>query len=222
MGSKAAENPGRHWHAQCLVVPPATPHQNTGSLDSVEQLLLSLSRRGLTVHRCGDCFEAMAELVCHERHRRQGKTRDPLVVVLIDPQRQPLAEGLFNAALRHGSTSVFWEFQGGASARLIAYRPHAPARAEVSLNLTPPPTPIVARGVSATSAERPALRLTLEPEAPVLRIAPTDDGNGETAEPDVSRPPGSAAGGAALLTDEELSMLLGEGPDELFPGGARA
>lgn len=221
MVSKAAESTGRHWHALCLVVLPATPQPSAESRESVEQLLLSLSRRGLTVHRCRDCFEAMAEVVCHERHRRQGTTRDPLVVVLIDPNEQPFAEGLFNAALRQGSTAVFWEFQGGASARLIAYRPHGAPRAEAPLSLTPPPTPMVARGVSVTPAERPALRLTPDPEPPVLRIAPMD-ADVESVGSDAARSSGSSAGGAALLTDEELSMLLGEGPDGSFPGGARA
>lgn len=204
MAPTAAESTNRQWHATCLVVPPV--HADSASRAGVEQLVTSLARRGLTINRCDNCFDAMADLVLHERARRAGRSRDPLVVILIDAHRQPAATALFDAAVKHAPSTVFWEFQGGTSLRLTAFRPQPRHTHDPELALTPPPTPIVARGVSVPRpTERPPLRLATDTEIEPLPLRSPP------------RPPASA-----LLTDEELSMLLGEGPDEGISGGTRA
>ncbi|MBL8745216.1 MAG: hypothetical protein JNK58_02550 [Phycisphaerae bacterium] len=211
MASSTAEPPPGQWNATCIVV--TTSRLDAPAAASVEQLVASLDRRGLTVVRSGDAFDAMASLVEHERLRRAGRKPEPLVMVLVDPSHQPNAADLFNSTMRYGPSTAFWEFQSGPSHRLTAYRPPPAAAPPPALSIAPPPTPIVARGVSTPRAsERQPLRLTHEAEVEALPLRMV--GSREEEEP--------GAPGAALVTDEELSMLLGEGNDEGWSGGARA
>ncbi len=214
MATIAAESTGGRWHATCLLVPPR--HTDSALSAGVEQLVTSLARRGLTINRCENCFDAMADLVLHERGLRAGRSREPLVVIFIEPKDQPAAAAIADAALKHGSSTVYWEFQGGPPLRLTAFRPQPKRAIELELSLTPPPTPIVARGVAAPrQPERQPLRIVHDTEIEPLPLrivsAPAD------AAVHAARPQA-----AALLTDEELSMLLGEGPEDGFSGGTSA
>lgn len=211
MGTTAAEPTAGNWHATCLIVPPSG--EAPAPAAAVEQLASSLTRRGLSVIRSSGPHDAMADLVVHERRRRAQRAPEPLVVILVDAPRQPASAPLYLAALKHAPSTVFWEFCGGPNMRLTAYHPPAERAPEPELNLTPPPTPMVARGVSpARPPERQPLRLTHESEIeaiPLRIVSPPDEND--------ARPPAGA-----LLTDEELSMLLGEGPEEGWTGGTRA
>lgn len=191
----------RRWHATCLVVGPEP--DRGGGAGSVSELIESLIRRELTVRRCTNSYDAMAELVLHERVCRNQPRSDPLVVVLVDPPTMPNAPSLFDAGVRHAPRAIFWEFQSGPASKLAAYRPApaVPSRKPVMSHFGPLVSPSPPEPERASPA-RPLLRLTDDREEPIARAG----------DPATSDRACANESGALVLSDEELSMLLGEGP----------
>ncbi len=187
--------PHGRWRATCLLASPE--RDASASRASVDELRASLIRRGLTVKECATYHEVMAEAAMHERARRAGEPREPLVVVLIEPDPAGPAAALYDAALRHAPTTVFWELGSGASPRLSAFRPLVKDRAP------------------AEQAAPAAVPHACRPARPPLRLAGDPAHVDEHSESEGASP-------ASLLSEEELTMLLGEGPDFDHPGGKRA
>jgi hypothetical protein len=177
----------RRWHATCLVV--AADTDRARGPGTVAALIDSLIRRELTVRRCEDGYAAMAELVLHERAARRQPNADPLVVVIVDPATMPHASALFEAGIRHAPRAIFWEYQTGPSGKLAAYRPE-----------------------TSESPRKPA-PFTAAPARPTLRLTPEHDEAETTpgAAAQIDRPR-LAEPASLVLSDDELSMLLGEGP----------
>lgn len=201
-------HPSRRWRATCVVVTPGSEGEaGPGSVAELEQ---SLRNRELTVRRAADPFDAMADVMLHERDRRQNRPVDPMVVVLVEPALLPEAGALFDTAQRHAPRVVFWEYQTGPGARLIAYRrtPPDPHRTE-SIRSTKAPAPsILARGAPPGPDTPPVLRLTPQH----ANAPPLAQPAGRAPERDAAEP------SASILSDEELSMLLGEGPSRRSRG----
>lgn len=200
-----------HWHARCLLVRPAEQSDDISS--GLQQLISSLTRRGLTVSSCVSCFDAMAELTNIQRERRAGRNSEPVVVVLVCPERIAHVVALHEAALKYAPGAVFWQFQDGGALRLTAYHGPGPVEPSVSVNRAPPSAPMVARGAPAAASERAPLRLTPEADSGPLPLRLAREADDTSAKADAAH---------SLLTDEELSMLLGEGFVEGSSGGARA
>lgn len=211
----------RTWPATCLVVEP--PASNA----SVDHLIGSLKKRGMIVRRCENAHAAMADLIRHQCGRRSHSSHrgsseaslDPLVVVMVEPRLLPRSEELYEAGLRHAPRAVFWEFKGHPVERLTAYRP-AQGRQVTPLPAEHEP-PLVARGVPArkpASESRPALRLAGETDPrPGPLLTETSRCETESSE----RLPDTFPREHARLTEEELIMLLGEGPEGEIPGEKR-
>jgi len=161
--------------------------------DDLAPLREALSRRSVDVRQCSGAADAMAELMLHERDRRARRTREPIVVVFVSPERTDTPGELFEAASRFAPSAVFWEYQTSPVPRLAGYRPSIP---------TPP-----------AEAARPAAP---RHEQPRLRLAIGDQESGDDSSPAPSTPDHSKSSTpqshASLLSDEELAMLLGDEP----------
>lgn len=138
-------------------------------------------------------YDALAEL-CAERA--------PAALIIVEPNATPHAAELLDACAKYAPHATLWRYDGDADERLRAFT-HAPGAHQPK----PPETPDVVVRPAVAQSMRP------HPPRPALRLAPTDD-HSAPLPPDAHDPPP-----ASVLSDDELSMLLGDEPNR--DGGAR-
>lgn len=199
MAERFEQADSRSCRARCVLLVP--PESSISGAD-IAELERVLERRSVSTRRCEDSYHAMAELVMLARERGMASRGEPTVVVVVEPERSSSADELYDAAVRYAPHVVFWEYQGGASPRLSAYRGKPRTSA----------APIAPPAVNAPSASSPPLRLAQDAEESLPDAAPSAEHvSGADRPAAVTRRPS--------LTDEELSMLLGsDGPR---PGNER-
>lgn len=216
------------------------PHAAPGGAgDPVFELEEALLRRGVDIVRCRDAYDAMAELVLHEAARREGRSHDPLIVILVEPTKHgESARSLYEAARRYAPHAAFWGYETGPTPRLAAYAPEpsmpAPVRAPAAVapgtNGTPVAPTVVVRAPAVGAGVAPFADLRnardgRTPDRPTLRLAGENgaagsaargEGNGSAPRVHVGRATAQA------LTHEELEMLTREeapAPRAVAPGG---
>lgn len=199
---------------ECLLLNPV------GGPGAPLDLLRVLRERGLRAAEARDPFDAMATLALHERHRALDRDPAPLILLLVEPDRQPEARLLVASAARYAPRAVVWEFVPARTPQLTAYRP-APTAPEIVVRprrLSPtgptaPAAPDDTRGTPRASMRPiapPSLRLTHEAPGAfnaagaAPRASAIDTADGEPEAP--------ASRVAPLVSDEELAMLLGTVP----------
>jgi len=162
-----------------------------------DDLLEAFGSRGLTSERAADVFAAMAWAVSHARSGTPDG-RDAAAVVLVEPEGFP--EGrvidLLAALDRYAPHVVRWRYDESATPRLRGFT-------EVVREKAPPPPPAPPSSRSAPAANGnapPRLRLTgVDPDAP--------------APPASSRAIENPGATPDLLSEDEIDMLLGDGPE---------
>ena len=146
-------------------------------------------------------YQAMADLVEHERAHRTGAHPGPLVLIVVEPTRFPGAADLVDAASRFSPRAVCWRFSASDDPQLAAYVSDAPSEP------TTPPGPVHVRpSVADTIRPRPT-----QSQRPRLRLA-GDPGNVSHNE---GEPPEDGQAGVdeqhrPTLSEEELDMLLSD------------
>lgn len=172
-----------------------------GAPSPPESLRRAIASRDAEIVLRSSPYQAMADLVEHERAFLEGHRPGALVLIIIDPARLPHAEDLADAAARHTPHSVVWRFSASADPPLAAF-PTPPPR-----DSSPAPTHVqISPGVADTILPRH----TQTPK-PRLRLA-VDDQNishnegdraedGQDGDPEPHRP---------VLTEQELEMLLSD------------
>lgn len=217
MNAQADASPAGAWHATCLILAPPGLRGGSGAVDL---LVRSLERRGLEVRSARDAYEGMADLLIHKRHRRHEGRLDPIVLVLVEPERLRGAAALHEATLRHAPHAVLWEFHPGPPPSLRAFRGVRPG---LERDLPTPAPRALRTQPEAPPAEHPAAG---EGGAVGLRL--TGEGGGMQQQPNqggiIGKTDSFSWGQemkAPLLTEEELSMLLGGPESQPGAGGNR-
>ena len=218
----------------CAVLCPHVAQGGAG--DPVFELEEALLRRGVDILRCRDAYDAMAELVLHEAARREGRSHDPLIVILVEPAKHgEAARSLYEAARRHAPHAAFWGYETGPSPRLAAYAP--PASTPQASAATPTATaaaPLTAQakprvmvrpiGSSLAGSDSAGSHSALEnqngsarearedvgPARPTLRLAGENSVNVVAGRGEANGSAPRVHGGRATaqsLTHEELEML---------------
>jgi len=197
-------------------------------------LLAALERRSVTIQRCRDVFDAMTEMVLHERAIASQATAQPFIVVLVEPGKLVQTEQLARAASIYAPHVGLWQYEDTPRPRLQAYvAPQRAAQVEPVGRAGPQSgLPGLKKGGGAGGG--PSLRLAGWAEedgqssAPLDRSSTREDAcwlSGGDSSPEAGKIGGSggkeqelreaeeadeAAGGSVALTQEELSMLLSD------------
>jgi hypothetical protein len=158
-----------------------------------------LRQRGVSVAHAGSSYAALAELCA------AGAPHGTAVsLVMVDPASLGRAAQVVRAAARYAPAAVVWAFEGGPKPQL---RPVTEADLVAWGGVDDAPeSDIPIRPYRNGLARSPALRLTDHSPPEGAQSAPPPDSDGSGEKPGQSR---------HILTQEELSMLLGEGE----PGG---
>jgi len=181
---------------RCLIV---APRAGDGEYEIPDDLLRSLRKHDVTVDRRPGVFSAIAAMIDHEKLRKRREATEGMALVVVDPERVARADELVGASERYAPSVVCWRYDSHTRLKLHAY--------QVTPSKEEPESAKPSRSDSAWSgSDAPRLRLTSEDEL---------DGDFEPAldEREASRY-GTAVGADAtqLLTEDELSMLLGDDP----------
>lgn len=168
------------------------------------ELMAALQRKQLDIREHRSVISAMAEIMAHTREIRAGRTRQPLVLLIVDRTAVSRADELVAACTIYAPHAVAWTYDRAATPALRSYHANGsankPAPAAVAtgtqpkprivISHTPPPSPQI---TIVRKAEPPRLRLTDQQEPPAPRP--------HAEEPD-DQPP--------ALSDDELRMLLSD------------
>lgn len=153
-------------------------------------LAAALRKRAVPTVVRRNVFDALAEL-CAERA--------PAALIIVEPNAIARAAELLDACAKHAPHAAVWRYDAAANERLRAFAPPPPAAA-------PDRPETVVRTAARASAAAPG-------RGPSLRLAPAD-------EHDAPFPPEPAdPSPSSILSDDELSMLLGDAPER--DGGPR-
>ncbi len=219
MGAEGNEHTdgGRRFVVLCA---PATHGPGGAASGHVpDDLRRAIATRGadLLVRSCA--YEAMADLVEHERALRSGGPASPLVLIVVEPDGVPGAGALVDAATRYTPHAVCWRYGASDEPRLAAFIDPAHAGRTDDPTETGPtpgparPTPTSIPGAAdtirphPTPSGQPRLRLTGEGSD-----VSHNEGEREPTE-DPERP---------VLSEEELEMLLSDEWDRQTGGGGSA
>lgn len=181
---------------RCLIV---SPKGGDGGHEIPDDLLRSLRKHDVTIDRRPGVFDAIASMIKHERLRKRREAKEGMALVVVDPDRVARAEELVGASERYAPSVVCWRYDSHTKLKLHAYEVSAPKAEEEIVPM---------HGGSSWGGGNAA-------GAPTLRLA----GEGEfDAGPDTGLDEseasryGSMVGADAtqLLTEDELSMLLGD------------
>jgi hypothetical protein len=194
--SGAGEQPG----VRCLIV---SPRDASGAHEIPDDLLRSLRKHDVTIDRRPGVFDAIAAMITHEKLRKRREAKEGMAMVVVDPDRVPRAEELVGASERYAPSVVCWRYDSHTKLKLHAFQITPPKASE--------PAPPARHASSWSNGGTTPLRLAGGGEFEA-GFEPGLD------ESDSSRY-GSVVGADAtqLLTEDELSMLLG---DEPFDGSA--
>lgn len=179
-----------------VVVCPPDEHGRTVPPEPLSRVLAT--RNANVVVRAG-VYAAMCDLMEHERDVASGHPREPMVVLVVEPDRVPMATELVGAVLRYVPHAVCWRFDADREPQLRAFDEGPRAREVIGAQ---GPGVTVRRDVGPirprpTQSPAPRLRLTAdEPIDAPLEPRPDEE---EDAEPE--RP---------ALSEEELDMLLSD------------
>lgn len=198
--SKDTSGSGEQPGVRCLIV---SPKDANGAHQIPDDLLRSLRKHDVTIDRRPGVFDAIAAMITHEKLRKRREAKEGMAMVVVDPDRVPRAEELVGASERYAPSVVCWRYDSHTKLKLHAYQITPPKASE--------PVPPARREGSWNNGGAPQLRLAGEGEFEADYEPGLDDS-------DSSRY-GSVVGADAtqLLTEDELSMLLG---DEPFDGSA--
>lgn len=152
------------------------------------ELKTVLDRRGVGVVEVGGPCDAVANTFEEAGYRTRPALDEPVVLMLVDPTRLPEAGHVVRSVQSHLPRAVCWMYQAGANPRLRAV-----VESDVSAWLGEETDDLIS--VVRSPTPRPKA-------APGLRLSGTE------AE---AKPSGDSG---SMLTDEELSMLLGENERE--------
>lgn len=187
--TSSGDQPG----VRCLIVSPRGPE---GEHQIPDDLLRSLRKHDVTIDRRPGVFDAIAAMITHEKLRKRREAKEGMALVVVDPERVPRAEELVGASERYAPSVVCWRYDSHTKLKLHAYQ------------ITPPKP---AEPVSAPRAESS----WNTNGGTHLRLTGAEDYDSEPSldDNDASRY-GSVVGVDAtqLLTEDELSMLLGDEP----------
>lgn len=202
----------------CAVLCPHAVQGGAG--DPVFELEEALLRRGVDILRCRDAYDAMAELVLHEAARREGRSHDPLIVILVEPAKHgEAARSLYEAARRHAPHAAFWAYETGPSPRLAAFAPAPLAPAPAVASAAPHARPQVVVKPSGPVAPLAVANGTVDAHQaggsarPPLRLAGEGAASAAAGRVDAGGPAPRVHAGRATaqaLTHEELEMLTRE------------
>jgi len=186
---------------RCLIVAPKKPD---GTHEIPDDLLRSLRKHDVTIDRRPGVFDAIAAMITHEQLRKKREATEGMAMVVVDPDQVPRAEELVGASERYAPSVVCWRYDSHTKLKLHAYQIAPPKPTE-------PITPKPGKGDGAWGGDSPTLRLAGEGEYEGGFESGLDDSESSRY--------GSVVGADAtqLLTEDELSMLLG---DEPFDGSA--
>ena len=198
--SRGSGDAGKQPGVRCLIV---SPRDADGKHVIPDDLLRSLRKHDVTIDRRPGVFDAIAAMITHEKLRKRREAKEGMAMVVVDPDRVPRAEELVGASERYAPSVVCWRYDSHTKLKLHAYQVEQPRAVE--------PAGPAHGGSSWGVGGSPQLRLAGEGE-----FEPGSEADLEESE--ASRY-GSVVGADAtqLLTEDELSMLLG---DEPFDGSA--
>jgi|GEM_PF-6192359 len=197
--SKGAGGSGAQPGVRCLIV---SPMGADGKHQIPDDLLRSLRKHDVTIDRRPGVFDAIASMITHEQLRKRREAKEGMAMVVVDPDRVPRAEELVGASERYAPSVVCWRYDSHTKLKLHAYQVAPPKALEPSAPST---------GAGSWGKGEPQLRLAGEGEY--------EAGFDSSLDESESSRYGTAVGADAtqLLTEDELSMLLGDGP---FDGSA--
>lgn len=170
------------------------------------ELTALLAQRGLALETCDNPYAAAARLCRLERTGRarrraaQGGLEAPsapmpqsaLVLLLAEPSRLPLREGIIRVLELHAPSTVCWVYERAAGPSLRTVELHSLANERPEQD-----KPVVPNG---SNHPRPS-RLPQDP--PSLTLVTPPPASGPAPQVPINT--------ANLLTDEELAMLLSDG-----------
>jgi len=194
--SGSGDQPG----VRCLIV---SPRDADGKHVIPDDLLRSLRKHDVTIDRRPGVFDAIAAMITHEKLRKRREAKEGMAMVVVDPDRVARAEELVGASERYAPSVVCWRYDSHTKLKLHAYQIEQPKALE---------PPASSHGGSSWGASgSPQLRLAGDGEF--------EPGFEPTLDDSEASRYGSVVGADAtqLLTEDELSMLLG---DEPFDGSA--
>lgn len=164
---------------RCVLLLP-----RSGGGEAPADLVAALERRGLRPSSTAGAYAAITE-VCLCRRERPGV---PVALIIVEPSRSTpgeMTERLLGTLGRHLDGVTVWRYDSDAEPRLRAYE-HNRRAPEVAM-------------------EAPAPEIKVRPASPPrLRLAPDSL---DTALLQAPSPPPAAAP-SAMLSEEELAMLL--------------
>lgn len=172
------------------------------------ELIAELERKRIEHVVCGDAHGAFARLCTWGAEARQASGGGVRVLVMIEPGRLVGARALLDAMERFAPDSARWVYQPGANPSLRALV-ESDVASEAAM--AGPAT-----NGAATRREQPRIEVrplpAIKPRpiakgTPALRLTEGDVTRASIGNAADEREDGSPAN---LLTDEELSMLLGE------------
>ncbi len=174
-------------------------------------LRMALARRGDDVEMAPSHHHGMADMVIRERSLRSGGSEvGPGIVILLEPGSAHWAREFHRAIGTYAPSAAIWSYDARCSPQLAAFIPRPDADVETPGSDEPAPSLRLA-GQDDEDAEwtesricEPRLeRAGAAPDEPTPLRAPPDDARG--SDPMVEEEP--------LVSDAELSMLLGGGWD---------
>lgn len=201
---------GESANARCVVLCPP----RSGAAQAPVELRHALAPRARTIEATDDALTAMSALVELERGFTRGEHRDPMLLLLVEPDRLgPAAAALVASVSKYAPRAAVWRFDPRAERRLAPYTadaadsvtraprpfsppgPRAPRPARVEGSVLSAGGFVSWAGFPPTTAKRaPGLKYTGD-EPPV---------SGEVK----SSPTNGAATPMVSISDEELNMLL--------------
>lgn len=165
------------------------------------ELEAELSKKGIT-HRASDNAHGAMALLVGRTVSEQGAQLPVRVLILVEPTQLKETQALLNAMNRYTPDAARWVYDSGANPALRAL-----VEGDVAIVQDTPiqarPAPMEPfRAGHAPRTERRPLRLVDAPEFAPAPLMPSEPGDND----DRQFPEGSR------LTDEELTMLLGDDP----------
>lgn len=192
--------PSSREHSCVVLLPPLADA-------APEELVHALAKRGLRATTAWSCYRAMAELAVNasfDEAMDSAAGRGGALIV-VEPASQPeqLLDDLVGSMRTFLPGSALWAYEASAEPRLHRYDRPAPE----------PDIVVKAEAARrAAAARRNGSHLGVSPAEPSLRLR-RDEEEATPASPvsdSVEDGADDHAGGAGLLSPEELSMLLAE------------
>lgn len=179
-----------------------------GEVHPPEALRRALLARDAEVTIRTSAYDAMADLVEHEQSLRARQRREPMVLLLVEPESLAHAQALAAAAARYTPHAVCWRFGAADDPQLRAFEiePEGPTRDAGAAGPGVTVSPDVAEALGPRRrhvAAGPRLRLT--EDAPPVEA---DEAELERGAPEVGE--GGDEPERPLLTEEELEILLSD------------